>query len=286
MKDSRVCSQILTFCVVGQSVSIDCDDASAAQLLQANFAAMTGFNPRGGTGGASLVYLVRRIGSNAMLSLSCRNEPPVDFDNLGDLLHALETDLTIAMQRRRPDLLFLHAAALELGGRCYLLAGDSGDGKSTTAWGLLHRGFRYLSDELSPIDTDSMQVHAYPHALCMKSHPPATHPLPLSGVQRLRTTLHVPIASLPASLGPAVCPIEAIVFVRYASASTVPALRRLSSAEAGARLYTTALNALAHSARGLDAVLHVASRARCFVLETADLGRSSDLFCKSVVTAP
>lgn len=282
--DHRSRFRILRFQVVGQPVSIDCADDGAAELLQANFAGMTSFVPGGVTGGETLAYLVRRTRPGAVLSLSCRNEPPVEFDSLGDLLYALEKDLTIATQHQRPDLLFLHAAALEIGGRGYLLAGDSGNGKSTTAWGLLHRGFHYLSDELSPIDTATMQVHAYPHALCMKSHPPSTHPLPLSGVQHLGTTLHVPVASLPAAMGPAVCPIEAIVFVRYTRTISAPALRRLGSAEAGARLYTTALNALAHSARGLDAVLGVASQARCFLLETADLGRSCDLFCKSVVS--
>ncbi len=230
----------------------------------------------------ALSYRIRVSHPGALLTLSCRGKSPADFVDMGNLLYALEKDLTISLQRRRPDLLFLHAAALERGGRGYLLAGDSGNGKSTTAWGLLHRRFRYLSDELSPIDTASMQVHAYPHALCMKSHPPPTHPLPLSGVQFLGTTMHVPIASFPAAVGPAVCPIEAIVFLRHARDLTMPVLRKLSSAEAGARLYTTALNALAHSERGLDAVLHIASKVRCFVLETADLDQSCDLFCDSV----
>ena len=49
-----------------------------------------------------------------------------------------------------------------------LLAGASGNGKSTTAWALLHRGFQYLSDELAPLDLSAMTVHAFPHALCLK----------------------------------------------------------------------------------------------------------------------
>ncbi|MEO9149569.1 MAG: hypothetical protein ABI212_09415 [Burkholderiaceae bacterium] len=277
--------EVFRFSAVGQPVSIDCDDASATEVLWANFAAMAQFARGGDTAPEALSYRVRVSHPGALLTLSCRGESPADFVDMGKLLYALEKDLTISLQRRRPDLLFLHAAALERGGRGYLLAGDSGNGKSTTAWGLLHRRFCYLSDELSPIDTASMQVHAYPHALCMKSHPPPTHPLPPSTiVQHLGTTMHVPVASFPAAIGPAVCPIEAIVFVRYARELTVPVLRKLGSAEAGARLYTTALNALAHSERGLDAVLHIASKARCFVLETADLDQSCDLFCNSVAS--
>ena len=243
----------------------------------AQFVCGEGGDPR------ALSYRVRAGDFGTPLTLSCRGESFADFVDMGNLLYALEKDLTISLQRRRPDLLFLHAAALEQGGRAYLLAGESGNGKSTTAWGLLHRRFRYLSDELSPVDTCSLQVHAYPHALCMKNDPPPTHPLPPAGVQRLGATMHVPVASLPAAVGPAVCPIEAIVFVRYACERTAPVVRELSSAEAAARLYTATLNALAHSGRGLDAVLHVASKARCFVLEAADLDQTCDLFCDSVV---
>ncbi len=217
------------------------------------------------------------------LSLSCRNEPAVSFDDLGDLLYALEHDLTVSLQRRRPDLLFLHAAALECGGRACLLAGDSGHGKSTTAWGLVHRGFNYLSDELSPIDVVDMQVHAYPRALCLKRDPPSTHPLPALGVRHLGDTLHVATASLPTATGPSICPIDAIVFVRYDPTLAAPALRRLSSAEAAARLYTTTLNALAHTDHGLDAVLRVAELSRCFAVDAAELTTTCDLIFERVV---
>jgi len=47
--------------------------------------------------------------------------------------------------------------------------------------------------------------------------------------------------------------------------------------EAAARLYVNALNALAHSDGGLDAVLHVASSARCFTLTTAGLPETCEL---------
>ena len=50
-----------------------------------------------------------------------------------------------------------------------------------------------------------------------------------------------------------------------------PVLRRVSTAEAAARLYVSTLNALAHEARGLDAVLKVASHVSCFVLQAGDL---------------
>jgi hypothetical protein len=53
----------------------------------------------------------------------------------------------------------------------------------------------------------------------------------------------------------------------------------MSAAEAAARLYTQALNPLAHPADGIDAALQVARGVRCFGLETADL----DATCALVV---
>jgi hypothetical protein len=273
---------VLSLQIAGHPVSIDCDDAGAARVLAANFGALA----RTGDSDAlpaEWAYVVRRAGSGESFSLSCRQGSTLLVDDVCDLLHALEEDLVVSLQRRRPEWLFLHAAALERAGGGYLLAGDSGSGKSTTAWGLLHRGFTYLSDELAPVDPATQQLHAYPHALCMKREPPPDCPLPPGGVQYLGRTLHVPVANLPAALGPALCAIEAIVLVRHDRSLTAPRLRRLGSAEAAARLYTTALNALAHPDDGLDAVLKIASRARCYLMHTAGLVQSCELFCDEVL---
>ncbi len=45
----------------------------------------------------------------------------------------------------------------------------------------------------------------------------------------------------------------------------------MDAAEAAARLYVNALNALAHSNRGLDAVVRIAEGVQCFALGAADL---------------
>lgn len=255
-------------------------------MLEANFAALARAGGEGDpAASAAWDYVVRRRGSGESYALACRQEPPLFVDGLDDLLHALEHDLVVSLQHRRPEWLFLHAAVLERGGRGYLLAGDSGHGKSTTAWGLLHGGLAYLSDELAPVEPASLQVHAYPHALCMKREPPPGFPLPAQGVERLGRTLHVPVARLPGGLGPARSRVEAIVFVRHDRSLAEPSLRRLGPAEAGARLYTATLNALAHPAEGLDVVLGIASRVRCHELLTGDLARSCALFLDEVVGA-
>jgi hypothetical protein len=189
---------------------------------------------------------------------------------LSDLLYSLEKDITVRLQQQRADLLFVHAAAVEWRGRAALLAADSGSGKSTTTWALLHHGFGYLSDELGPVDLGSNLVFPYPHALCLKRPPPPPYELPGATLD-LGRTLHVPTSALPAVTITRPLPLGTVFLLKHDSSLDRPTLRPISAAEAGARLYITALNALAHADRGLDAVLGLAAQVRCYALITARL---------------
>jgi len=212
--------------------------------------------------------------------------PAIAATDVGDLLFRLEKDITVALQEARTELLFLHAAALGHGGLAYLLAGDSGQGKSSTAWGLLHHGFGYLSDELAPVDLRSATVLAYPHALCLKQPPPPGYPLPANDVLDLGRTLHVPVRLLPGGALSGPCAIGGVLFVHYAAERRGARLRPIGAAEAAARLYTVTLNALAHSSRGLDAVQHIAERVPCLYLEAADLAGTCDVVKQWVLDQP
>ena len=86
-----------------------------------------------------------------------------------DVLAWLDDALTIGVQHHRQDLFFLHAAALVRDGRAVLLIAESGGGKSTTTWAALHHGFALLSDELAPVDPDSLVVEPFPRAICLKA---------------------------------------------------------------------------------------------------------------------
>ena len=169
-------------------------------------------------------------------------------------------------------------------GRASLFVAESGRGKSTMTWAMLHHGFEYLSDELAPIALDELKVHPYPHALCLKRLPPS-YPLPASTMQLART-FHVPVQGLPAPMVSDPCPFDAILLLRYDPAAAKPALRRLTAGEAAARLFVNALNALAHSNGGLDAVLRIASHARCYALTTAGLPETCELVGPVVKDVP
>ena len=264
----------LSLRVLGRRVCIDCASAELARTLRANFGAMVA---ESGPEPADLHYTAGRRGVAGAYVLGRRGRQALSAPDVGTLLFHLEKDLTVSLQRLRPELLFLHAAALAHGDRAWLLAGDSGSGKSTTAWGLLHHGLRYLSDELSPVDLRSLRVLPYPHALCLKRRPPEPYPLPPAALD-LGDTLHVPADALPGGVATPPCTVAGLLFVRHRPGLGAPVLRALTPAEACARLYVVTLNALAHPGDGLDAVQHLAARVPAYALESGEL----DAACERV----
>jgi hypothetical protein len=167
--------------------------------------------------------------------------------------------------------LFLHAACLEWRGKAFLMAAESGSGKSTMSWGLLHHGFRYLSDELSPIGLEPMQVWPYPQALKLKNPPVGSYPLPKEALF-LDHTIHVPVRSLPGAVRTGPLPLGAAFLLAHRPELSAPEVHSLGTAEASARLYANALNALAHPNHGLDAVVRIAEHVPCFSIASTELG--------------
>lgn len=257
--------------VLGQQVRILCD-SGLLEVLADVFGAMSSNGPERSpdfyyevTRSADQAFTIGRAG----MALS----PARDLDAL---VHGLDKDITIELQRRRRDLLFLHAAVIAWQGRVALLAASSGGGKSTTTWALSNGGFGYLSDELCPIDLEAMSVHPYPHALCLKQHPPGPHPLP-SGVQSLGRTMHVPARLMPGPVLTTPRSLGAVFLLQRDPATKRPTVKRISTAEAAARLYVVTLNALAHPERGMPAVLRVALQVPCYRLDIGTLPETCDL---------
>ncbi|MCA9265614.1 MAG: hypothetical protein KDA60_17255, partial [Planctomycetales bacterium] len=204
-------------------------------------------------------------------------EGPYQAKDTAEFLHTLESDVVIRLQKRRPDLLFVHAGAVERQGRVHLFVAESGSGKSTTVWALIQNGFRYLSDELAPLRLDQHEVYPYPHAICLKQEPAAPFALP-SETLRTSTTMHVPtdvfsvVPEIDASY-----PLATLWFVEHDPRLVRPEIRTVSPAEAAARLYANVLNPLAHPGAGLDAAVQAASGVPGFFLNTAELQETCEL---------
>lgn len=65
--------------------------------------------------------------------------------------------------------LMLHAAVVEHDGRALILPAPPGSGKSTLCAGLVHAGWRLLSDELTIIDPGSLLVVPLPRPISLKN---------------------------------------------------------------------------------------------------------------------
>ena len=258
--------------ILGQRVRLECPAPALRDLLIANFDAM--ISPVDGPW--DLGYLITFDPDQAGIVARARDA--------GELLYALEKHITVELQIRRPELFFLHAAALGFKGKAWLLAAESGSGKSTTTWALLHHKLAYLTDELSAVELDSLRVWPYPHALCLKREPPVAYPLPSTAL-RLERTIHVPAQFLPGPVVDKAMPIGGVVLLAYQGDLDAPALRELSVAEASARLYVTALNALAHPNNGMDAAVHMAERLPCFSVVSGELRATCGLILSLVTVS-
>lgn len=211
-------------------------------------------------------------------------EESEDCESIADVVYFVEKILTIELQLLRPDLYFLHAAAIALDGNVTLLVGESGAGKSTLCWDLCHAGFSYLSDELAPVSIDTRAVEPYPHAICLKAVAEGIPPIPSASIQTSRT-LHIPTEFIPHvnNAGPFV--LGAIVFLRKTAESDSPSpnIGPLDSSEAAARIYANALNQLAHEREGLSAAVTLAKTVSCYQLDRqpiADMRRQVTLLAQ------
>jgi hypothetical protein len=141
---------------------------------------------------------------------------------------------------------------------------------------MLHNGFRYLSDELAPIEIETLRVTPYPHALCLKSDPSTPFHLPGATI-RTSYTLHVPVEQLPSETVRSSVPLAAAFFISYQPHAAAPAIRAVSHGETTARLYANGLNQLAHGRYGMEAAARIGTGIAGFEMITADLQESAGL---------
>lgn len=81
----------------------------------------------------------------------------------------LEWGMNWCISSHMHRFLILHAAVVERGGRALILPAPSGSGKSTLCAGLIWRGWRLLSDELTLIDLQTGRVCPVPRPVSLKN---------------------------------------------------------------------------------------------------------------------
>ena len=178
----------------------------------------------------------------------------------------------------RPNqYLLLHSAAVERDGRCLLLPGRPGSGKSTLTAALVLRGWRLLSDELAILPRGSDHVLPAPRPVGLKEDAiplierfgPSTIGPRTEGTRK-GTVAHMrpPDDSVRRRHEPA-RPCW-IVFPRF-EAGAATALRPISRPEAFLRVAYESFNYSALGAEGFETLAPVVERCSCYAMRYGDL---------------
>ena len=176
----------------------------------------------------------------------------------------LKHDVLLQFMKARPDLLWMHAAAVERDGSALLIVGASAQGKSTFATRLCETGWRLLSDDVAPIRMDVDEVLPFPQSAYRRIYPGSavapeeTGSLVKEEVSIPDTSLHVDRAI-----------IKAIVFPRFKNGAA-PELRQLSAGEGALEILRNCFNFADHKATAVARVSRLASAIPIYHLSYGD----------------
>jgi hypothetical protein len=197
----------------------------------------------------------------------------------------LEWGLNWCVSTSCHQYLIVHAAVVERGGRALILPAPPGSGKSTLCAGLVHRGWRLLSDELTLLDPASGQAVPLPRPVSLKNASiEVIHRFAPEAV--LSPTVHDTLKGSVAHLKP---PVESvnraleparprwIVMPRY-QAGVGPRLSRLPKGRAFMQLVDSAFNYHLHGAQGFELIARTIDACDCYEFVYGDLEQAATLF--------
>jgi hypothetical protein len=266
----------------GNAIAVEGEGPRAARIVEFVY----GYAPTGGHTAPFVTYRIREIDGEQRLELLRDGVPCYSSRSDAALADMLMGDSCRRLVERSRGGLMFHAAALTHAGRCLVLPGTIGAGKSTlTAW-LISRNFGYLTDELVfvPSGSDTIQVFTRPLNLKRPSHGPLQgyfdyqqRPgMPESDGPVWSTAFNDLIA--PATLGvPAGRPepvLDVVILPQYASGAHLD-LRRLTKAQAGLAMMQCLVNARNLAGHGFEEVARLARRVPTYALRYSrfeDLG--------------
>lgn len=138
----------------------------------------------------------------------------------------------------RPDLLWLHAGAVSRGSGSVLFVGDSGAGKSTFVIELCRRGWRYMSDDVVPVDTRTGSALPFPLTPSVRTQDVTDDDAVPQDVRGPgKKWVQEPLERIARDT----CPVEAIIFLEF-DASSEARMERLTARYAEALLTERVIN--------------------------------------------
>jgi hypothetical protein len=186
------------------------------------------------------------------------------------------------------DYLLFHSGAVVKNGRAILLPAPKQSGKTTLTLGLMNYGYRHLTDEVSAIQHETLEVVPYQRPIYMWNW---SRPLGKEVSKSFRSYRYRADEVARGAVGRwqyivpqdgAVMPrdsrwkVDWIIFPRYTlKGKTV--LKPLSTAQAVVSLMQNGWNQELFPDGGLRVCAKLARRARCYTLEMGDLDRACEL---------
>lgn len=141
------------------------DITAARVLFERSFRSML---VPGLTSSAGRLEVLKNSHGYTIRGLETVDVPNESIDLLKDYI---KREVLLMFIKARPDLLWIHAAAVERDGSALLIAGPSGQGKSTLATRLCEYGWRILSDDAAPVRMEIDEVLPYPQSAFRRKYP-------------------------------------------------------------------------------------------------------------------
>lgn len=175
--------------------------------------------------------------------------------------------------------LLVHAGAVAASEAGILLPAASGAGKSTLVAALTVAGFRYLSDDVAVVDTESAAVWPFPKTIRLRRGGwrliTALDDMPISAFDTFRLDgeeVRYVVAPLPSH--PYTCfPVRYIFLPEY-QAGGPASLKRVPRARMLLELSRHAFNIPRLGTRGIDVLAQLVEEAECYSLTFSDLSHA------------
>jgi HprK-related kinase A len=197
----------------------------------------------------------------------------------------LEWGLNWCISAHCHQYLIFHAAVVERSGRALILPAPPGSGKSTLCAGLINRGWRLLSDELTLLDIASSRVVPVPRPVSLKNasidviraYAPAAVIGPTVRDTTKGSVAHMRVPSDSVRRASETARPGWVVLPRY-QAGAAARLTALSKARALIQLVDNAFNYSAHGREGFEFLAQFVDRCGCYEFVYGDLEEAAALF--------